>query len=628
MAESVYGPTWYAATMVTAPERPRLVYDLDVDICVVGAGLAGLTVARELARRGWSVAVVEASRVGSNASGRNAGFVAPGFGERMERIIERVGFDRARQLWILSTGGVDYIRSTIRETAMAGVSPVDGWLAVQRFDSEERVFAQAELIATKLGTEVEAWPTEQVRAVLKSPAYFQGLHFPGGFHIHPLNYALGLAAAAEEAGAKIFEETRALEMDAAGVRKRVTTPSGRVRANHIVLAGSADLGSICPEVSSSILPVASYVAATAPLGQRLLEAITYSGAVADTRRTGDHYRVVDGDRLIWGGRLAANLNSPHRLKKVLWQDIVTIFPQLGEVEITHAWSGIMGYAVHKMPQIGEVSPGLWVASAFGGHGLNTSAMAGEMIARAIAEGDDRWRLFASYDLVHAGGRIGRAAAQVLYGAMRIRDVVDEQLATKRAVARRRNEAFAAQAAEEAKRRVGEAAARLATEEAMRRGAAEAERMAGLQPAAPAQQAEHAIAAVEPDIAAAADVEGQSEQRREVDEVTQQAAQAAQETSRRKWTDRLAVVGFKPRPASEGGEEIAGEAARSATPAEPPGEDGAVITVGAKDDPSAQDVDLGQSAVAGSARKRNKARGARRRGGAGAADGARGPQPAG
>src|SRR5262249_58554346 len=136
--------------------------------------------------------------------------------------------------------------------AMAGVSPVDGWLTVQRFDSEERGLAQAELIANTLGTEVEAWPTEQVREVLKSTAYFQGLHLPGGFHIHPLNYALGLAAAAEEAGAKIFEETRALEMDAAGVRKRVTTPSGRVRANHIVLAGSADLGSICPGLSSSI----------------------------------------------------------------------------------------------------------------------------------------------------------------------------------------------------------------------------------------------------------------------------------------------------------------------------------------------------------------------------------------
>src|SRR5215510_2943589 len=125
MAESVYGPTWYGATAVAAPERDRLVYDLDVDVCVIGGGLAGLTTARELARRGWSVAVLVGSRVAWDASGRNAGIVAPGLAERLDRMIERVGFERTPALWILSTGGVDYVRSTIRETAMPGVSLVD-----------------------------------------------------------------------------------------------------------------------------------------------------------------------------------------------------------------------------------------------------------------------------------------------------------------------------------------------------------------------------------------------------------------------------------------------------------------------------------------------------------------------
>jgi gamma-glutamylputrescine oxidase len=653
MAESVYGPTWYAATMVAAPERARLVYDLDVDVCVIGGGLAGLTVARELARRGWSVALLEASRLAWNASSRNAGFVAPGFAERPERIVERVGLERTKELWVLSAGGVDYIRSTIRETAMAGVSPVDGWLTVQRFDSEERVLAQAELIANKLGTEVEAWSTEQVRDMLKSQAYFQGLHLPGGFHIHPLNYALGLAAVAEEAGAKIFEETRAVEIDAAGVRKRITTAAGRVRANHVVLAGNVHLGSICPEVSNSILPVASYVATTAPLGQRLLEAITYSGAVSDTRRTGDHYRIVDGDRLLWGGRLAAHLNSPRRLKTVMRRDILTIFPQLGDVEITHAWSGVMGYAVHKMPQIGEVSPGLWVASAFGGHGLNTSAMAGELIARAIAEGDDRWRLFSSYDLVHAGGRIGRAAAQLLHGAMRIRDAVDEQLATQRAVAQRRKEAFAARAAEHAKRRMGEEAARLAVEEARRRAAAEEERIAAAEATArAAQEAEHAAAEeTRQQAAQAAYVAAQAEPRRVVDETAQRAALAAQEASRREWTERLAVAKAQPRPAAdaapgqiareaaeragriaaeEAAHRIAQEAARLTRPVAdivPP------ITfpadgVGAWRATTEPDVSLAQSTIAALAQQRNGAtnKRKRRRGGGTSAEFAGSPRP--
>src|SRR5215831_1020117 len=193
MTDSAYGSTWYAATATAAPQRDRLGYDLDVDVCVIGGGLAGLTAARELARLGWSVAVLESERIGWNGSGRNAGVVAPGFSERLDLIIERVGLERTRALWILSAGGVDYVRTTIRETQMPGVSPVEGWLVAQRTNNAERMFAHAELLGEKFGIEVEACATEQVREVLKSPTYFQGLHFPSAFHIHSLNYAIGLA---------------------------------------------------------------------------------------------------------------------------------------------------------------------------------------------------------------------------------------------------------------------------------------------------------------------------------------------------------------------------------------------------------------------------------------------------
>jgi gamma-glutamylputrescine oxidase len=477
--ESIYGPSWYAATAMPAPEREPLAYDLDVDVCVIGGGLAGLTTARELARRGWSVAVLEARRVGWNASGRNAGFVAPGFAESPERIIERIGLERARALWRLSAGGVDYVRTTIRETQMPGVGVVDGWLNVQRVDNPERIYQRVALIGDKFGTEVEAWSADQVRQVLNSPVYFQALHLPGGFHIHALNYVLGLAAAAEEAGARIFEHTPALAVDPAGVRKHVKTPKGRLRASHVVLAGSAHLEPLIPTVSGSVLAVASYVATTAPLGERLLDALTYTGAVVDTRRTGDYYRIVDGDRLMWGSRMTSRLAPPRRLAQIMRRDILEVYPQLGEVEVTHAWTGTMGYAVHKMPQIGEVSSGLWVATAFGGHGLNTSAMAGELVARAIGEGDDTWRQFSSYDLVYAGGRAGRAAAQVVYWSMRIHDTLDEKLARRRDASRLRHQELAARVAEEAKRKVAAEAARLAAEEAERHSAAGVERLAAL-----------------------------------------------------------------------------------------------------------------------------------------------------
>jgi gamma-glutamylputrescine oxidase len=434
--ETPWGATWYAATMVEAPQRTALAGDLDVDVCVIGAGLAGLTAARELARHGWSVAVLEARRVAWNASGRNAGLVAPGFAERIEAIVERVGLRRAKELWALSTAGVDYVRTTIRETEMPGVEPVHGWLTVRRTDEEEAVLRLVAMLRVDFGVNAEACPTEEVREVLRTPAYYQAVHMPEAFHVHALNYALGLANAAEHAGARIYEDSPAVALDVLGVRKRVETRNGRVRANHIVLAGGPHLGEVFPRIADTVVPVASYIATTAPLGERLAEAITYPGVIADARRAGDYYRIIGGDRLMWGGRISSRLSPPRRLPKLLRGDIVRVYPQLADVEIEYAWAGTMSYAVHKMPQIGELSPGVWLAGAFGGHGLNTTAMAGDLIARAVIERDDRWRLFSAYELVWAGGKIGPAAAQVLYWSMQLREAIEERISHRREKARR------------------------------------------------------------------------------------------------------------------------------------------------------------------------------------------------
>jgi hypothetical protein len=266
--------------------------------------------------------------------------------------------------------------------------------------------------------------------VLKSPLYHNAAHFPRAFNIHPLNYALGLAAAAEKAGARIFENTPALSIDPAGIRKRVVTPSARVRATHVVLAGNTKLGGLMPQLAGTLLPVTTYVATTAPLGPRLAEIVAFSGGITDTERADNHYRVVEGDRLLWSGGMTTWESDPRRFIKRLAADIKRTFPQLGDVAIEHIWSGTLGNAVHKMPQIGEISRGLWIASAFGGHGFNTTAMAGELIGRGIVEGDQSWRLFSPYDLVWAGGALGRAAVQVGYWAGRIVEVVQANLAPK------------------------------------------------------------------------------------------------------------------------------------------------------------------------------------------------------
>ena len=427
---AVYGSSYFAASMVRHAERPALNIDLDVDICVIGGGLAGLTTAREIARRGWSVVLLEGRRVAWSASGRNTGFVLPGYGQSTQAIIARAGLERTKMLWALSQAGVDYVRETIAETGMLGASLTEGgWLMVGKTDNADAVRDETAFLRTTFGADVAMWPTQKVRSHLKTSYYFQAIHFRNAFHIHPLNYAIGLARDAEDAGVRIFENTPALSIDPVGVRKRVGTPNARLRAAHVVLAGNVHLGDLMPEVARTLVPVTTYVAATAPLGASVAEAIDFKGSVSDTQLADNHYRLA-GDRLIWSGRMTVHESSPAKYAKRLRRDIARIFPQLGKVDFEYAWRGTLGNAVHRMPQIGEIQPGLWIASGFGGHGLNTTAMAGNLIARAIVDGSKAWRHFEPFEMVWAGGPFGRAAAKLGYLTHTAKESVTARLARR------------------------------------------------------------------------------------------------------------------------------------------------------------------------------------------------------
>ncbi len=433
---TAYGQSWYAATMVAAPPRPQLAVDLDVDVCVIGGGLAGLTAAREVARRGWSVALVEAERIAANASGRNTGFVLPGFAAGPDSLIARVGFAQARDLWGLSQAGLDYVRASIRDDAMSEIEEGAGWLYVSKIDNGDAFMRLVGLLGD-LGCEVEGWSTERLRAVLRSECYFHAVHYPQAIHIHPLNYALGLAAAAERDGARIFERTPALSIDPAGVRKRILTPAARLRADHVVLAGNVKIGKLAPQIAATLVPVTTYVITTGALGPRLAEAIGYRGAVSDSELADNHYRIVGGDRLMWSGRATTWARNPRRYVRALTADIKKTYPQLGTAAADCAWSGTLGNTVHRMPQIGDLGPGVWLASGFGGHGLNTTAIAGNLIARAILDGDETWRQFSPFELVWAGGILGRAAAQMFCWFKRGREAVAERRARAREAADKR-----------------------------------------------------------------------------------------------------------------------------------------------------------------------------------------------
>lgn len=414
--------TFYAVSAQPVAVRPALAREIEADVCVVGGGFAGLWAAHGLAARGKDVVLLEAGTIAGGASGRNGGFVSAGYAAELEKIIARVGLDDARALYDLSRKGVESIHSMIsRDPAAVQMKP--GRLHVQRLDDPARLQAYGEMLARDFGHELEWWSKGKVRRTLATTRYFQALHEKEAFHLDPLALARLLAAEIEDRGGRIFEQSRVVAADTGGLRKSLTTEQGRVRAFDVVLAGSAGIGEAFPWLAKTVLPIRTHVVVTAPLGDEL-RAIRFEGAISDMRRAGDYYHLI-GERLLWGGRISARRNPPRQLAQLMAKDIANVYPQFRGTPIDYAWSGVMGYAVHWMPQIGMAQPGVWVASAFGGQGLNTTAMAGDLIASAITEHDDRWRLFVPFGLVWNGGSAGRAVAQSIYWGMQARDRFEE-----------------------------------------------------------------------------------------------------------------------------------------------------------------------------------------------------------
>jgi glycine/D-amino acid oxidase-like deaminating enzyme len=392
--------------------RARLTFDLDADICVVGAGLAGLTVALEAARLGASVVVLEGRHVGWGASGGLLGTVMPGYGLALKDLIARIGLEDAKELWDLSREGAEYVRAQASEQLMPGIAVTEGALEVSNIDVGDRLISELQMLGEDFGTEVEGWQIDQVRAQLKTDRYFHGIYFPKAFQVDGRKYLQGLAALARRAGARIFEETPVVGIDASGIRKRIVTPSARMRASHIVLAGNVHLGAPSRRLSETLLPVWRYAGITEPLGDRLADAIAFKGSVIDTDGV-DQFRIVDGDRLMWASPETTWDARPQRFASPIARRIRTMFPQLGHVQVTDVWGGAIGQTVHGMPQIGQLRRGLWVASGFGRQGMGTSAMAGQLIARSILWGDERWRLFSPFELVWAGGTTGRVVGHLI-----------------------------------------------------------------------------------------------------------------------------------------------------------------------------------------------------------------------
>ena len=420
-----YIDTYYRRTLVGDSEYPSLAGTEQADVCIIGGGLAGLSTAYECRQRGLTVVLLEQRRVAWGASGRNGGFVTAGYATGHAQIARRAGEADAKALHDLSAEGVRIVRENIDRLDLPRVNPTPGILRALRYDDAAGAQAEVEEEKRRFGTTLHYLSRAEVQERLHSKAYFQGVYAPDAFHFHPLNYAVGLAAAIVRQGGRIFEQTAARQITRKTGGFTVTTAAGSVEAEHVVLCGGGYTDRVAPALHRAYLPIATYMLLTEPIAE-INRAIDTPAGIGDDRRAGDYYRVVDGNRILWGGCITTQTRDPGDLAETLRRRIVGTYPQLKDLKVAAAWSGLMSYARHLMPQIGRTADGLWHATGFGGHGMNTTAIAGRVVAEAIKGESDRIRLYAPFGLDWNGGPFGRVAVQLTYWYLQAMDAWRER----------------------------------------------------------------------------------------------------------------------------------------------------------------------------------------------------------
>jgi gamma-glutamylputrescine oxidase len=414
MASEGYPDSYYARTLRERRAYPALEGGLAVETLVIGGGLAGCATALDLAEHGHKVALVEARRIGWGASGRNGGFVSDGFPGGYPALVERVGLEQARELHKLARMGNRLLRERIERYAIACGPIQDGALRCNMAGQSKSLAEFCEFMARNFDTQYAHWPRERVREALTTDQYADALFNPNTYAVQPLDMTCGLARACAEQGGQVFEGTPVVSLASHGARKEVRTTKGRIRADRLVITCGGYVEGLHKTISHATVPIATFVMVTEPLGEQLKKAIRVPYAISDIKIATNYYRPLADTRLLWGGRVLAWERPPAELARALKRDMVSFYPDLAEARIEVAWGGMMPFTRHKLPVIGEIEPGVWYATGFGGLGLALTTTAGRLISGAIREGDSAWRLFAQFGLPYAGGKLGKIPAQLVY----------------------------------------------------------------------------------------------------------------------------------------------------------------------------------------------------------------------
>ncbi|GIU29703.1 FAD-binding oxidoreductase [Shewanella sp. MBTL60-007] len=393
-----YPASYYFATAKELHQSPRLEEVLDVDVCVVGGGFSGINTAIELAQKGFSVALLEAKRIGWGASGRNGGELIRGIGHDVNQFQNIIGSEGVKAIEQMGFEAVDIVRQRVAEHNIdcnLQMGYCDLAIRPRHMKELEEDFEHLNNIG--YGHNMTLLDKSRIGEVIGSDFYQGALVDMASGHLHPLNLALGEARVARNLGVKMYEYSAAKKI-IKGDKPKVITEHGEVNCQYLVLAGNAYLGLDLEEnIGSKILPAGTYVLATEPLTQEQCDAIIPQNmAFADLRVDLDYYHLSEDNRLLFGGLCTYSGKDPKDIEAALRPNLEKVFPQLKGIRIDYEWGGMMGIGANRLPQIGRLpdAKNVFYAQAYAGHGVNATHMAAKLIAEAITTQAERFDVFA------------------------------------------------------------------------------------------------------------------------------------------------------------------------------------------------------------------------------------------